>query len=413
MSILFYLKIDSKRFFEKKLSYNEVMQKLLLQNLNIHTQTRSISDAAVYIENGTIREICHMKKASQFKDCKTVNFPSNYHIIPGMIDMHIHGCHGVDVMDATPEAIEHISRQLPQQGTTAFLATTMTQTEANIAQAIQNIAKHRRLQFSDGAEVVGIHLEGPFISPKKVGAHKKDLVRHPDIQLFNEWQTHAEGAIRCVTVAPEVSNALEFICHLKERGVIASIGHTNATYQQTLAGIRAGATHATHLFNAMSGLHHRSPGAVLAILEQQDILAELIADGLHVSAEMLAFALQCKSVSHCCLVTDSMRAACMGEGEYELSGQKVIVKEGVPRLADGTIAGSVLTMIEAFQNIMRLTSCSIHDAISLTSYNPARQLGLLNRKGSLAIGKEADLVILDNDYNVVSTYCCGKLAYQM
>lgn len=342
-----------------------------------------------------------------------VQLPPSWAIVPGMIDVHIHGAAGADTMDATEEALEIMARALPAEGTTAFLATTMTQDQELIERALKNTALYIEGKNEAGkAEVLGIHLEGPFISEVRAGAQPPGAIRLPDVALFREWQELAGGAIRLVTLAPEQVGGLELAAYLKQTGVVASIGHSDATYEQTVDAIKAGVTHATHLYNGMRGMHHREPGVVGAVLLRDEIKVEMIVDGVHACPEMIDLAYRLKKAEGIILVTDAMRAKCLGDGHYTLGGQDVQVEDGKAILEDGTLAGSNLKMKDAAQNMMSFTKCTLEDVIRMTAENPAKQLGFWNRKGSLRAGKDADFVVLDEEMQVRMTFCRGKLAYQ-
>lgn len=333
-----------------------------------------------------------------------IEFPSDHYLIPGMIDMHIHGASGADVMDGSLESLATISRTLFKTGTTRYLATTMTETTDHIDHALQTVyAFTQQPAAPDMARIAGVHLEGPFLSVKQMGAQQGSLIQNPSIALLDHWQTLAGGLIRQVTVAPEQPEALALIRHCQRQNVITSIGHTDATYAQAKAAIDAGATHATHLFNAMRGIHHREPGTVTAILLDERVVAELILDGFHLHPAIVQLTLKVKGKDCVVLVTDAMRAQCMGNGVFDLGGQAVTVRDGQARLANGVLAGSVLELNRALANILQFGGCSLVDAVAMVSMNPARQLGIAQQVGSLAVGKRADWVVLDAHYQVVKT----------
>jgi len=348
------------------------------------------------------------------------DFSSDYYLIPGFIDLHIHGAMGFDVMDGSLEALEKISEALVKEGTTAYLATTMTDSESKISQALINIAEFKKFKNknlnlknlkSSGAEILGVHLEGPFISPNRMGAQNPEFIRAPEINIFKKFQDLAEGQIKLVTMAPEVPGASEFIKYLCEMGVVVSIGHSDANFLEAKKSIDSGVTHCTHLYNAMSSFHHRTPGVAVAVLGDDRVRAELIADGIHVDPNVLALTLKIKTAEQLVLVTDAMRAKCLSEGEYDLGGQKVFVKSGAARLASGVLAGSVLTLNKAFSNIQDYTGCSLKDAVKMASENPAKQLGIFDKKGSIKINKDADLVLIDKAGQIHATFCQGNLVY--
>ncbi len=382
------------------------MQSMIIQGPKIYSDSGIISDGTVLIENGRISE-CRGDRLVAQADFK---FPSTYSLIPGRIDLHTHGVAGVDVMDATPESLHKMANMLAKEGTTSFLATTMSMPVEAITAAVKNVAAFMKNDNHRGARILGLHLEGPFIAESKMGAHQHDYLLKPDVTLMQHWQLLANGMIRLVTLAPELKDADALIACLVELGIVPAIGHSNASYTTACAAIDKGCRHITHLFNAMSGLHHRSPGVALAALERS-VLAEIIADGEHVSWEMLKFVMRIKGQHELCIVTDSMRAKCMPAGEYELGGQKVHVTEQSACLEDGTLAGSVLTMEQAVKNLIEHHICDLNEVIFLSSVNPAKQLGIFDEVGSITPGKWADLVVVDENYRVVTTICRGEIAY--
>lgn len=351
----------------------------------------------------------HIAHIGQTKEKTNYQFPERFYLVPGMIDMHIHGSNNADVMDASTEALQTISTSIAKLGTTAFLATTMSEPCERIEKAIANVAHFNHIS---GAEIVGIHLEGPFLAPSHKGAQDGDHLLPPDIKLFNRWQVMANNKIKLVTVAPELDNAFPFIRHLHQQQVLVSVGHSNATFEQTNQAIEMGCSHATHLFNAMGKLHHRAPGTAAALLLNDKVMTEVIADFNHLHPAFLELTYRVKGREKCLLVTDATRAQCMPDGEYTLGGQRVFVNNNRVELADGTIAGSILTQAQAAINMQSVLNCDVIDLIYMTSVNPAKALGLYDRKGSIAIGKDADLVVLDEQFNVVMSICRGEIVYQ-
>ncbi|MEH7107690.1 N-acetylglucosamine-6-phosphate deacetylase [Bacillus sp. JJ1764] len=385
---------------------------ILLKGMKIYTEDQTIEKGYIKVENQKIMEMGSIANLTNEDGLKVIEVPEYFHAVPGFIDVHIHGVNGADTMDATTEAIDTMATSLPREGTTSFLATTMTQEAAKIEAAIVNASNYIARQPTNGvAEVVGIHLEGPFVNPKMAGAQPVQHITEPDLTLFKKWETLSNDTIRLVTIAPEQPGGLELIRYLKEKGIIASIGHTNATYEDVGRAIEAGANHVTHLFNQMRGLHHREPGVVGAAFLRKELVAELIVDGIHVHPEMVKLAYLQKQSEGLILITDSMRAKCMKNGQYDLGGQEVTVKDGKATLADGTLAGSILTLGHGVRNMMTYSGCSLHEVIKMASVNPAKQLKMYDRKGSLTVGKDADIVILDKQMEVAMTICRGKIAF--
>ncbi|MCD6039064.1 MAG: nagA [Gammaproteobacteria bacterium] len=378
----------------------------------VYTERAILSEAAIAVSDGLIRSIDMRAEREKIGGHEVIHFPSNYYLVPGFIDLHVHGVNGHDVMDATPHALNMMSQTLAAQGTTGFLATTMTAKVNEIENAliaVRNFMKENR--EIKGAAILGVHLEGPFISPKKIGAQCASDILKPDIELFQRWQDKSAHVIKLVTLAPELADGMEFIRYLRKNNIIAAVGHSDATYAETLTAIAEGTIYATHLFNAMRGIHQREPGAVMAALLSEQISTELIVDGVHLHPAIVQLILKLKTKEKMIVATDAMRATCLGDGIYDLGGQNVKVKEGVATLAEGTLAGSTLTMPAAIKNLMRFTQCSLFDALKMATENPAKMLGIFHEQGSIALGKKADLVVLDEELNVVMTICTGKIVY--
>lgn len=341
-----------------------------------------------------------------------LTFDDDVIVVPGFIDQHIHGVNRSDAMDGTVEALKNMATTLPKEGTTSFLATTMTQSVENVTKALEAVKEYRDTDNKEGAEVVGVHLEGPFINPAACGAQDPQYIIDPTIDQFERFQEASGNAIKVVTVAPEQNGGLEFVRHVSGQGVIASIGHTKATYEETLQAIEAGARSATHTYNAMTGLHHREVGVVGAVLLHNELQAELIADGLHVSPKAIEILYRNKGKDNITLITDSLRAKGLPDGVYDLGGQDVTVVNGEARLPGNVLAGSTLSMIDGIKNVIKFLNISLEDAVQMATVNPAKQLGLYDRKGSIEVGKDADLVVLNKDLEVVMTICRGQIAYQ-
>ncbi|WP_349407681.1 N-acetylglucosamine-6-phosphate deacetylase [Pseudalkalibacillus sp. SCS-8] len=379
----------------------------------------SIVSGKVYVgENGFKRTNLHIEDGQiesmdlQIPNHTIIQLEANDKVLPGRIDGHIHGTHGFDVMDARIEALEGIASALPSEGTTSFLPTTMTAADLDLEKALCTLQEYIASHNTRGkAEVIGIHLEGPFISPDKIGAQNPNYVQKPDLARFSHWNERAGNQIKVVTVAPEIEGALPFIEAITKRNVVASIGHSNGTYEEVQKGLAAGASQFTHLYNGMRGMHHREPGVVGAAFLCRDILTEIITDGLHSAPEMVHFAYELKGRENLLMITDSMRAKCLNDGVYELGGQNVRVNGDKATLEDGTLAGSVLTMQSAFMNMKTFTGANLEDLIHMTSINPAKQYGVYDRKGSIDIGKDADLIILDENDDLKMTICRGQIAY--
>ncbi|MEH7504486.1 N-acetylglucosamine-6-phosphate deacetylase [Neobacillus drentensis] len=386
---------------------------ILLKGIQVYSEGILIENGFIKIIDGKIVEIGSTEELEKDNEFEVIELAGQYKAIPGLIDVHIHGVNGADTMDATKEALDTMVTALPKEGTTSFLATTMTQEGKQIENALLNAGQYIEKQQPTGkAEILGLHLEGPFVNPKRAGAQPIQHIIDPDLALFKEWQSLTKGNIKLVTLAPEQPGGLDMIRYLKANGIIASIGHTDATYDEVNEAIDAGANHITHLFNQMRGLHHREPGVVGAAFLRDELKAEIIVDGVHVRPEMVKLAFKQKQSEGLILITDSMRAKCLKNGKYDLGGQEVTVKNGKAVLEDGTLAGSILKLGHAVKNIISYTGCSLEDAIEMASVNPAKQLNIYDRKGSIAVGKDADIVILDEELEVYMTLCRGALAFK-
>ncbi|MBS8265844.1 N-acetylglucosamine-6-phosphate deacetylase [Mesobacillus boroniphilus] len=387
------------------------MKDLLLINASVLTEEGMIEKGYIYIKDGKIAETGLASPLPQYQ-AEVIELPEDSTIVPGFIDVHIHGAGGADAMDATTEALSTMASILPEEGTTSFLATTITQGQKAIIKGLENAADYISHHNKPGkAEMLGIHLEGPFINESRKGAQPEEHIIEPDIELFAKMQEASGNNIKLVTLAPEKENGNELIAYLAGNGVIASVGHSDATYGQMAEAVKAGATHVTHLFNGMRGMHHRDPGVAGAALLFDELKIEMIADGIHVVPEMLDLSIRAKGTDGVILITDSMRAKCLKNGIYDLGGQEVSVADGKALLADGTLAGSILKMKDSLKNMMEFTGISLEEAVKLASENPARQLKVFDRKGSIASGKDADLVILDRNHEVAMAFCRGVFSY--
>ncbi len=368
---------------------------------------QGLQPTKIHIDTGKIKELSDKEIP---KPC--IQLDDQDLVLPGRIDGHIHGANGHDVMDGTVKAIDEMAKILPSEGTTSFLPTTMTAPDHEVEQAVTSVLRYLSTKNETGkAEVLGIHLEGPFISEKKRGAQNPKYIKRPHLDSFNHWNRLSGGNIKVVTMAPEIKGAIPFIKELTGNGIVVSIGHSDAVYEDVKKAIEAGANQFTHLYNGMRAMHHREPGVVGGAFLRSDTFAEIIVDGLHCVPDMVRLAYEIKGKEGLLMITDAMRAKCLGNGTYDLGGQEVQVRDGQATLQDGTLAGSVLTMQEAYEK-MRLYADADHAAlVFMSSINPAKQYGIYDRKGSIAIGKDADLIILDRDGKLKMTICRGEIAY--
>ncbi len=331
----------------------------------------------------------------------TLDLPSST-LSHGFLDVHVHGAGGHDVMEGTPEAIGTVARVLARHGTTRFLATTVTASMDHTLRALEGISRVIFEPVGEGcAEIVGIHLEGPFLSHTKRGVHPGEELQTPSVKLFDRFNEAANGMIRLMTIAPELPGALELIRHATEQGVRVSLGHSDANAAETRAGIAAGAASATHTFNAMRGLTQREPGMLGIVLDADDLYAELICDGVHTTPEAVRLWWRMKGPERGILVTDGMAATGMPDGEYMLGGLKATVTNGVA-MHDGALAGSVLTMDRAVSNVQAFTGCTLADAVRMATRNPLSML----QTSSLP---HADFNIFDEQGTMTGTVLRGRL----
>ena len=382
---------------------------LYIKNAKVFTEVDTYEKASLLLEKGKIKAI-HNQEIKDLPNNVQVIDGEHLNVIPGFIDGHIHGANGADVMDATEEALDTMATVLPAEGTTSFLATTITQSPENINNALINAANY---QSKPGqAEMIGLHLEGPFIEKDRAGAQPIQYIMEPDIEQFKHWQNLSGNKIKTITMAPEHDQDGSFIEYLYQSGVNVSAGHTTTDFTGMKKAVAHGVRQVTHLCNAMSGIHHRDIGVVGAAFKLEELRAELIADGIHVSPEMLELIYTNMGSERLILITDAMRAKCLQAGNYELGGQPVKVTEDRAVLENGTLAGSILKMYEGAQQMLRLQEVSLRNVIEMTSVNPAKQLRVFEHKGSITVGKDADVLLVDDALNIKYTICRGEIAFE-
>lgn len=373
----------------------------LIKNARLITHEDTFGDHWLLIENDKIKGFGPMETCPEVE---TVFDAQGDNVLPGGIEMHIHGADGVDAMDADETYLEKISAHLPSTGSTSFLATTMTSPIKDIERALENLSGYT---YAGGAKMLGIHLEGPFISKAHPGAQDPAHIMQPDHALARRLQSLSGNQIRLMTYAPEEDPG-DFIETLKDLSIIPSAGHTDALFDTLKDAEAKGLSHITHLYNGMRGLHHREPGTV-GFAYMGNAFTELIADGIHCRKEMMKLAYDIITPDRLVIITDAMRAQGLPDGEYDLGGQNVHVKDGEARLAGGTLAGSVLTMKQAIRNMREVTGCTWQDIVKMTAYNPAVELGLTKSKGVIREGADADLVIYDDASNLKHTIIDGEI----
>lgn len=373
---------------------------IALYNGKIITEDKIVKDKILLFDQKIIG-ILDEDQVNHYNVNKRIDVQGHY-ISPGFIDIHLHGSGGCDTMDGSLEALNTISETILRCGTTGFLPTTMTMEMDLIHQALDTVREAMALELK-GAQILGAHMEGPFINVEYKGAQNAAYVLGPERAYI---ENHLD-VIKIITMAPEVQGASKFLNEMKQNPeIILSIGHSKATYDEAMEAIEQGIRHATHLFNAMTPLHHRDPGIVGAVFNSQ-ITCELIADLIHVHPDLFKLIYHIKGNDNLILITDAIRAGCMKEGLYDLGGQPVTVKDGSARLENGSLAGSILTLNQAVNNFAGATSLPLYEVIRLVSLNPARLIGIEDRKGSIAPGKDADIIVFDEDISIVKAFVDG------
>jgi len=325
---------------------------------------------------------------------------------PGFIDIHNHGNTGHDIMDSTEETLDKIGEFHIKNGATSYLGTIITSSYDNIITSIKNITNYKNKKTL--SQLLGIHLEGPFFSILRKGAQPEKYIKEPDIEIVKDFVELAKNKLKMVSIAPEFNGAIEIISYLKEKNITIAMAHSNATFNEAKKGINYGVTVATHLFNGMREFNHREPGIIGAALTDDRVYCELIYDRIHLHDETVKIALKTKGVDKIVLVSDAMRAAGLEDGEYELGGQKVIVNKGAARLENGGLAGSTLNLKDAVYNMVNMLNIPIQDAVRMASLSPAKAIGVSKHKGSIEIGKDADMLLFDDDINISSVFISGN-----
>ena len=386
---------------------------LVFKNATIITPMRVIDNGVLIVENGKISRIGPESETKVPQGIKLIDVADDY-LAPGFIDIHLHGGGGADAMDGTEEAIEKISKVHAKGGSTSIMPTTLTAPLDRILKAVRNIgiAKGKALE---GAQVLGAHIEGPYFSVEQRGAQNPKYLKVPRPKEYEKLLGFSEDICQ-MTVAPELDGAIELGKALVREKIVASIGHSKAIYDEVVSAIEAGFTHVTHMFSGMSGLRRinlfRVAGVIESTLLLDELTTEMIADGKHIPASLMKLVIKAKGLDKVCLVTDASPLTGMPEGQYRMGGLKIIVEDGVAKLSDGSaFAGSVVTMNLCVRNMINLVGLSMQDAIKMASLNPAKVIGIDEKKGSLVEGKDADLVIFDKEINILTTVVKGKVVF--
>jgi len=378
------------------------MSGLFLINGQVYME-HAFKYVTVGIREGKIRLLSAEEKLPEGADVIDV---AGRKVVPGFIDIHCHGAAGVDVNAAQAEDLELVSRAIARFGTTSWLASVLTDTREQTLWCIDEYNKYKRMGHK-GANLLGIHLEGPFLCSQYKGAMPEHLLKAADMDLLKEYQNRAGGDIRYITVSPEVEGVIDNIPKMTELGMTVSIGHSGADYETSMKAINNGAKASTHTFNAMRLLHQHEPAIMGAVLES-DVYCEAICDGRHLHSGVVRLLIKTKGIDRVIAVTDSIMAAGLPDGQYRLGVNTVFVKDGDARLEDGTRAGSTLTQNVALKNLLKFTGRPLEDIIPLLTENPARLINVYDRKGSVENGKDADLVILDENNDIAEVFVAGS-----
>lgn len=377
---------------------------LCIKNAKIYTPDEIIDDGLVVVEDGRITTVSSAAETRLPQEAVIID-GRGQHLVAGFIDLQLNGGFGSD-FTTDPQTIWPVAEQLPQFGVTGFLPTIITSPLEKMGEALA-VWQARPATFQ-GAIPLGLHLEGPFLHPAKKGAHNPAYLRPPDQAAAADW--NPEKGVRLVTLAPELPGSLDLVQSLTARGIVVSAGHSTATYKQATAGFAAGIRYGTHLFNAMPPLHHREPGLAGALLNDRNLIVGLIPDGEHVHSALVKTVWQLLGRRRLNLVTDAMAAMGMPSGAYQLGDFEVTVDGRTARLADGTLAGSIITLDQALRNLIDFTGCSLHDALPTVTSTPADLLGM-PQKGRVAPGCDADLVLLNEELKVEATFIAGKRCF--
>lgn len=386
------------------------MKELLLKNAKIVLEDRVI-EGDILTADGIIRDIIEKGRSVKPEALEvenSIDLDGKY-VVPGFIDVHIHGSNGADAMDGTAEALKTISSYVATKGTTKFLATTLTSSKEELINVLKIAAELQNKEI-DGATIFGVHMEGPYFDIEYKGAQNEKYMKPATEKEIKEYLDVKPGLVKLMSLSPHTEESIRTVKFLRENGVIVSVGHSAAKFNDVMKAIEAGLSHSTHTFNGMRGINHREPGVAGAALISDKVNAEVIFDKVHIHPEIVRLMLKAKGTDKVVCITDAMAATGLPNGDYKLGELDVYVKDGQARLkSNDSLAGSVLTLDKAFRNVIEL-GYPIYEAVKVTSTNAAKEFGL--NAGVIEIGKEADFAILDNSYNVDMTIVNGNIKYQ-
>lgn len=380
----------------------------IIKNAKVFDGEKIIDSCSVVISEDKIVHVSS-KDVKNSSDTEVIDAEGRI-ISPGFIDMHIHGAGGYDVMDGCEESVLNISSIIASKGTTSFLPTTMTMDVQSIAKSVKAVKSC--MGKTRGANILGIHLEGPFINKEKKGAQNEKYILKPDIENYNLITAGNEDIIKRVTIAPEVDEGLKLTRHLASKGICVSVGHTCAGIDAFSESVKAGVNLCTHLFNAMSPLSHRDPGVPGGALLNDDVYVEFIADMYHIHKDTIRLILKCKDHSRCILISDAMHASCKGDGVFLFGGQEVTAKNGQARLANGALAGSVIMVHDAIRNMVNIVGVGLDEALAMATLNAAKIIGVDKHKGRIAEGYDADIVMFDDSLDIKMVMVMGETIHQ-
>lgn len=376
---------------------------MLIKNAEIYGEDCRFHRGELYVKDGKISQVVYTDLQNHDEEQNMIDAAGCY-LIPGLIDIHFHGCVGADICDGSGEDIQKMADYEASVGVTSICPATMTIPQKELEAVMECAGSY---QGSGGAKLAGINMEGPFISAKKKGAQAEENIMKCDVDFFRQLQEKASGLIRLVDIAPEEDGAMDFIREVKDEAVV-SIAHSAADYQTAATAFATGASHVTHLYNAMPPFGHREPGVIGAAQDADHVHVELICDGVHIHPSVIRATFKLFGQDRIILISDSMRAAGLADGEYSLGGQAVSVKGNLATLHDGTIAGSVTNLMDCMKYAVKEAGIPLETAVACATGNPAKEIGIYNVCGSISPGKDADLVLLDRDLNVKAVFVQGK-----